>query len=60
MDRAVDQNLHKDSELVADLKALDDAGLNPVSNNLISYKGSDNKIDAKQFSMGDEKATAMC
>jgi hypothetical protein len=60
IDRAVDQNLHKDSELVAHLKALEDAGLAPVSNGVVSYKGSDIKIDAKNYSMGDQKAIAMC
>jgi hypothetical protein len=42
------------------LKALEDAGLNPVSDGLVSYKGSDVKIDAKNFSMGDDKANALC
>ena len=59
MDKALDEHLNDDSQIVAQLKALQDAKCLPVTNKLVSYKGNQMKINAKNFSMGNDRANAL-
>ena len=44
LDIAVDQNYEKNSEMVAQLKVLQETNTLPVTNHLVSYKGSEDKV----------------
>lgn len=59
IDRAVDENCQVNSELVAQIKSLEESRALPVTNQLVSYKGSEGKINAKNHSMGPERAKAL-